>query len=378
MRRPPAAPTHSLGTAGRAGRGCSAGHRRGDCARQAGRRTEAGRAPHTVVAAKLSATWDASWSDHNVELLLASGELPPGPLRLVSGVSEFIFANGATATIEGPALFEPLGPDRLSVQEGKVLCHCPDETSRLTVITPNSQVIDRGTVFGVAVESADRTRVAVIKGEVRFATRERYLVLKTGQAAVTNQAGHIDPDHFPLEQSSWLTARASQKIPDLSGLPNLLADPGFESVFRITTAAPRPSQPWLASLGHGDRVSDRGREGSSAARIQSLASPYWPWIGQDVKIEDLSGRIVVASVWAMHGSDDPLTRNQTAIVKIIFLAASGREFASAERHFLSADKPTDRYVREHVAAVAPSGRRRSAFPGSAQCLRSEYRDGLLR
>ena len=41
--------------------------------------------------------------------------------------------------------------------------------------------------------------------------------------------------------------------------------------------------------------------------------------------------------------------------------AAGREFAMAERHFLSASSPRDQWIRGQIAALAPPGTVRVRF-----------------
>jgi hypothetical protein len=65
--------------------------------------------------------------------------------------------------------------------------------------------------------------------------------------------------------------------------------------------------------------------------------------------------LVLAAVHASQISSDPLTGKQCAIVKLQFVDAAGRDFAYAERHFLRAGGPMDRFVEGRVAAFAPPG-----------------------
>ena len=131
-----------------------------------------GTADVTEAPAYLVASTQAQWSDPEIELCLRSGDLPRGLLRLDSGSAEFLFRNGASAMLLGPATVRFTGPDSLLVQDGQVLCRCPTTDSRITVATPTTQVVDLGTEFAVAVaRQPGSTRVAVIQGEVRVGTQ---------------------------------------------------------------------------------------------------------------------------------------------------------------------------------------------------------------
>jgi hypothetical protein len=64
---------------------------------------------------------------------------------------------------------------------------------------------------------------------------------------------------------------------------------------------------------------------------------------------------VMAAVKMAQTPSDPLTGHQCAIVKLMFVDDSGREFAKAERHCLRTGSPADRFIETGIAAVAPAG-----------------------
>ena len=304
--------------------------------------------------AVLNAEIATQWSDPNVELLLRRGDLPSGPLRLESGVAEFAFAGGATAVIEGPAVIEPLTRDRLSVSSGRVIGRCSTEQARLTIVTPSAEVTDLGTEFGVAVGDDRHTQVAVIQGEVEFVAADQSRRMKAGEAVAVDARGRAEQAAYVIQDFSKL-ARLMPGFtePELAGA-NLLADPEITQTPAFYASTER-SSPWRGTAGHVDLVSGQAHSGSVAVRIRALGNPMWPLVWQDVKTGPIAGQVAVASVWAMQPSQDPLTARQNAIVKIMFLDAAGREFASAERHFLRAEAPKYRWVRGQIAALAPPG-----------------------
>lgn len=290
--------------------------------------------------AVLSAATNARWSDSNVELSLRAGEMPRGLLRLENGLAEFRFASGATVIIEGPAVFEPRGPKRIFVQHGKVFCRCPDKASQITVVTPETEVTDLGTEFAVVAGAERNTRVAVIRGEVKVAASEPRR-LKTGEAAEIGRDRILKIKPLPPgEIAELLSFNASAgKIP---ARKNRLRNAGFDVA----------GDGWGGSAGHF--VPDaRGRSGG-AMRVRALGNRFWPLVEQTTT-GDIGGRVVVASVWAMHSAADPLLELQSAILKINFVDEHDREFAYAERYFLHAKDQPNRYVQAQVAAVAPAG-----------------------
>jgi hypothetical protein len=307
-------------------------------------------APVAVLSVELA----AQWSDPNVGLLLRRGDLPAGPLQLESGVAEFVFADGATAVVEGPAVFEPLSRDRLSITSGRVVGRCPTKQARLTIVTPSAEVIDLGTEFGVAVGDDRNTQVAVIQGEVELVAAERARRMKAGDSVAIDAQGNAEQAAYVIKDLSKL----ARLIPGLNeadlGGENLLTDPEM-TLAPAPHAMANPSSPWKGTAAHVDLTSGRAHSGGTAVRIRALGDPMWPLVGQDVRTGPIDGRVVAASVWAMQPAEDPLAERQNAIVKITFLDTAGREFASAERHFLRADSPKDLWVHGQIAAVAPPG-----------------------
>ena len=305
----------------------------------------------TAPVAVLSVEIATRWSDPNVELLLRRGDLPTGPLRLESGVAEFTFVSGATAVVEGPAVFEPLSRQRLSITSGRVVGRCPTKQARLTIVTPSAEVIDLGTEFGVAVGDNNNTQVAVMQGEVNFVAAEQVRRMKS---AAVDARGKAEPANYVIKDLSKL----ARVIPDLTEAElsgeNLLADPGM-TLAPVSHGVSDLALPWKGTAGHVDLAAGRAHAGDTAIRIRALGNPMWPLVGQDVKTGPIDGRVVAASIWAMQPAEDPLAERQNAIVKIVFLDTAGHEFARAERHFLRADAPKNQWVHGQIAAEAPPG-----------------------
>lgn len=242
----------------------------------------------------------------------------------------------------------------LSVSSGRVIGRCSTEQARLTIVTPSAEVTDLGTEFGVAVGDDRHTQVAVIQGEVEFVAADQSRRMKAGEALAIDARGRAEQAADVIQDFSKL-ARLMPGFtePELADA-NLLADPNMTQA-PVFYASTERSSPWRGTAGHVDLVSGQAHSGSVAVRIRALGNPMWPLVWQDVKTGPIAGQVAVASVWAMQPSQDPLTARQNAIVKIMFLDAAGREFASAERHFLRAEAPKYRWVRGQIAALAPPG-----------------------
>lgn len=314
--------------------------------------------------ATLAAAFDAVWSDPNVALLLRQGDMPPGMLTLVSGRAEFLFADGATAIIEGPATFEPVAGDTLRVQAGSVRCRCPRPGTELRVETPSGTIVDLGTEFALSVEPDVRTRVAVIEGQVRVDGRESSQLMSAGEAVSIDRKGKSSRDAWFLADVATKVTLVPVDPSVVAGCPNALVDPSFE----LDAAAPLPNRPelaaglgdfrlgaWRGSLGYVERVDSPVGAGEHAMRISALGSRYWPLMAQPVMTGDIAGRAVMASVRACPSHDDPLSGQQSAILKLVFLDERGRAFASAERYFLRAGSPPGEFVDARIAVLAPPG-----------------------
>ena len=116
--------------------------------------------------AMLSKVVDAQWGSPDDAPQLGA-PLDPGLLRLKSGLAEVVFYSGARVVIEGPAEFQILSPSSASCRVGKLTAEVPPQARGFRVATPQMDVTDLGTVFGLEVKEA-ATELHVFKGNVEF------------------------------------------------------------------------------------------------------------------------------------------------------------------------------------------------------------------
>lgn len=83
---------------------------------------------------------------------------------LMDGLVEVMFPTGATAILEGPAVFRVTSSDSLALDAGRCSVHAPDGAEGFRVDTPDTQVVDRGTRFSVKVSENSATEVFVKEG----------------------------------------------------------------------------------------------------------------------------------------------------------------------------------------------------------------------
>ncbi|HWL10981.1 MAG TPA: hypothetical protein VNQ76_21410 [Planctomicrobium sp.] len=137
------------------------------------------------------------------------GELSPGvdssvqsekTYCLTSGMVELLFPRGAVAILEGPAIFRARDGECLEVDTGLCSVYAPDGAEGFQVLTPDANIVDRGTRFSIHVTDFSETEVHVIEG-----------------AADLYRKDIINPDSIsksnsPVQQEIRLTERQSARV----------------------------------------------------------------------------------------------------------------------------------------------------------------------
>ncbi|MBK1875227.1 FecR domain-containing protein [Pelagicoccus mobilis] len=118
--------------------------------------------------ARLIAAVDADWKDANHE---PGSSLSTGEYSLTQGTAELEFHDGARVSLRGPASFELRSEGHLHVYSGKLVARIPEDALGFAVTTPQSEVVDLGTEFGLDVVENGRTDVHVIDGLVEVYER---------------------------------------------------------------------------------------------------------------------------------------------------------------------------------------------------------------
>ena len=114
----------------------------------------------------LNGVVDAQWSSR-AEAPRAGAPLDPGWLRLKSGLAQVVFYSGARVVIEGPAEFQIISPSEASCRAGKLTVEVPPQARGFRIATPQMDVTDLGTAFGLDVKTV-ATELHVFKGSVEF------------------------------------------------------------------------------------------------------------------------------------------------------------------------------------------------------------------
>jgi hypothetical protein len=138
--------------------------------------------------AMLNRVVDAQWNAAS-ETPRLGAPLEPGWLRLRSGLAQIVFYSGARVVIEGPAEFQIVSPTETSFRNGKLIAGVPPQARGFRVSTPQMNVTDLGTAFGLDVKER-RTELHVFKGTVEFQSTAGAMkqTLKEGTGAVTEKS----------------------------------------------------------------------------------------------------------------------------------------------------------------------------------------------
>jgi hypothetical protein len=158
--------------------------------------------------ATLSTAKDIEWEDaqeprHKGNVLL------PGWIRIKSGLAQIDFISGTSVWVEGPASFQIVSTRRGYLESGKLVAQVPHGTSEgFAVDCPLATIVDRGTGFGVDMESGC-VAVHVFAGMVEVTPKDgtpaSYFA---GQAAVVDESRTVhlafcDPRSFDYGGYGW-------------------------------------------------------------------------------------------------------------------------------------------------------------------------------
>ncbi len=121
--------------------------------------------------ARLVAAVDVVWQGNSRTeapnaSLLPGAALSLGDFALAEGTIELEFGDGARVSIQGPAKFELRNRGHIHLESGNLVARIPEEALGFVVTTPEAEVVDLGTEFGLSVSEGGRTDIHVIDGLV--------------------------------------------------------------------------------------------------------------------------------------------------------------------------------------------------------------------
>jgi ferric-dicitrate binding protein FerR (iron transport regulator) len=136
---------------------------------------------------------------------------------LTEGLLEIEFAQGATAIIRAPAVFEVADRTRLLMKIGRCSVHAPEGAKGFCVETPVAEVIDLGTRFSVDVSDTGEAEVQVVDGLAEVYPggpphkRSQPVRLATGQAQKYALDRELTADVIAFDASKY-TAQLPDRI----------------------------------------------------------------------------------------------------------------------------------------------------------------------
>jgi hypothetical protein len=214
--------------------------------------------------AMLNGAVDAQWSPRD-EAPRLGAPLDPGWLRLKSGLAQVVFYSGARVMIEGPAEFQLISPNAASCRAGRLTAEVPPQAKGFRIATPQMNVTDLGTVFGLDVHEG-ATELHVFKGSVEFlpASGTAKQSLQEGSAALAegsrpprlvaaDAAGFASL--FDLQNRS-VAAESSRYDQWRAASQRLHQDPSLRVHFDFEHTAPSDWRLHNAATGEGAAVPD--------------------------------------------------------------------------------------------------------------------------
>jgi len=172
--------------------------------------------PTSNGVAVLASTLDVQWDPEQTPLVRGAA-LPPGRIRLAKGVAGIEFYSGVRLTLEGPVDIELKKIDEAVCYSGKLRVQVPAVATNFRVLTPNLDVLDLGTEFGMDVSRDHRTEVHVFEGKVEWSNRnspsvKNLLVAGEGIRADIQGVAHIAAQSEVFVSRSRLETQIRQQI----------------------------------------------------------------------------------------------------------------------------------------------------------------------
>lgn len=138
---------------------------------------------------------NVDWADLEHRYVAWSQIAPGDSLQFRSGMVNVFIDSGVELLVEGPADVRFESRERIVVNEGRLAARVGPDAIGFSIETPHANVIDRGTVFGISVDSARQTDVVVYEGLVDLDVVHPHTLprrrMATGEAVRVSNAGGL-------------------------------------------------------------------------------------------------------------------------------------------------------------------------------------------
>ncbi len=299
--------------------------------------------------ARVENTYQAVWSPQSevdAESDLAQGR----QIELTAGMAEVRFDDGAVVLLEAPAVFTPQNRNGLSLEAGKLTARVPASAVGFSVRTPQAEIVDLGTEFGVEVQPIGETSTVVFAGRIQVDPHGPHTshVLSAGQSLRIGADGRVQAD----------------------GAPNL--DRFVRELPRPQAPLPRPVARWtfandslqdevfgLAAVPHGGAEVADGRlllPNGECHLLLPDATEYTPFLGKaySVVVWIRTSEVAAANVVVRTNEIGPLTHYSHQIT----IGSDGRAthyLHDGAMRWVTAEQPIVSEKWHQVAMVARRG-----------------------
>jgi hypothetical protein len=159
--------------------------------------TQDSTAAPTAYAAKVIGAEQCRWEEPRLELRHGDVLYAQQVVCLAEGVARLRFGAGTEIAVAGPAKLELLGDNSMTLYEGRLIAHVFGEGVGFTVHTPDADVVDLGTRFGLAVDHDGATEAHVFEGEIEMKARGEMTETLAGSAVRVAGSGFQIDDASP-------------------------------------------------------------------------------------------------------------------------------------------------------------------------------------
>jgi hypothetical protein len=158
-----------------------------------------------IVEVPAVATWvrgvNADWTDAErapkTDSLRQGDPLPAGVYSMTRGRAEIRFERGALVTLEAPVTIELIDRQTGRLLAGRLVAAVPPDAAGFAIHTPATQIIDRGTEFGVAVDETGATFVQAYEGRVQAVATDG----ESGSPSITRRVWPLTAMHILADGS---------------------------------------------------------------------------------------------------------------------------------------------------------------------------------
>ncbi len=160
---------------------------------------------HSGPLATVAGTSDAIWESG--ELVRNGDLLSTAPRSLSAGAIRIKLNNGVMLLAESPVRFAVVSKSVVELTAGRIVAKVPHEVTGFCVRTPQGDILDMGTEFGVAVSKDQAAHLEVFSGRVQAKPADATgngsnpVIVTTGHAAeISTTTVAVDPPGVPRER----------------------------------------------------------------------------------------------------------------------------------------------------------------------------------